>query len=252
MTVGQNNPDKDKPLAETFYDRSLRRMLEIVQQEDLSLGLSVLYDSFCWYRFPRERIVEDLAYLAETYHGHPLMLHFDGRLVVFFYATMSQHTPQDWTAICQNLSQTGLRGRLFLIAGEIWVHRPDFHQPGLFDGFSAYNQGVNFLTPKDIKELALALKSYAQRNKAPFWSAPVQAGFDGRIWHHPGRVVARGMGELYESLWKAIIETHPPMVTVCSFNEWGEGTQIEPAQEYGDLYLRLTAKWTAQYKASKG
>jgi hypothetical protein len=58
------------------------------------------------------------------------------------------------------------------------------------------------------------------------------------------------MGRLYESLWKALLETRLPMITVCSFNEWGEGTQIEPCLEYEDLYLKLTRKWAARYRES--
>jgi glycoprotein endo-alpha-1,2-mannosidase len=180
------------------------------------------------------------------------MLHFNGRLVVYLYATFSRHTPEDWTAICEALEKSGTRKKLFLVAGEIWVHRPGFTQPGLFDGYSAYNQGPDFLDPNGIADLARTLKADAERNKAPFWAATLEPGFEGRIWHHPGRSVTRGMGRLYESLWKALLEIRPPMITVCSFNEWGEGTQIEPCLEYEDLYLKLTRKWAARYKESRG
>jgi len=248
MLVGENNCDKDKPLAETIYDRSLRLFLETIEPESLELSVSILYDSYCWFSYPPQRIAEELAYIAETYLGHRRMLHFDGRLVVFLYATMSKHTPEDWTTVCSLLAERGLREKLFLVAGEIWVHNGDFHQPGLFDGFSAYNQGVKFLTPKDITDLSHTLRGLAKKNEAPFWSATLEPGFEGRAWHHPGRAVARRDGELYNSLWQALIETDPPLITVCSFNEWGEGTQIEPAREYGEQYLRLTAGWAARYK----
>ena len=46
------------------------------------------------------------------------------------------------------------------------------------------------------------------------------------------------------------IREQPQFITVCSFNEWGEGTQIEPCLEYGDLYLELTAKWAKAFRES--
>lgn len=250
MLVGGNNEDKDKPLQETIYDRSLRAFLDVVRAEGIKISASIMYDSYDWFAYPVRRIADELGYLAKTYLDNPLMLHFDGRLVVFLYATFASHTPEDWTKVCEMLRKAGLRDKLFLVAGEVWVHRPDFHQPGLFDGFCAYNQGVNFLTPKDIIDLALTLKGFADRSGAPFWSATLEPGFDGRAWHHPGRVVARGRGELYESLWEAVIQTSPPLMTVCSFNEWGEGTQIEPTQEYGELFLDLTARCAERYRQS--
>lgn len=246
--VGEDNAERHKPQADTLYDRSLRLMLDVIGRDSLPLACSILYDCFCWYAYSRERIVQELAYIVTTYLGHAHMLHFDGRLVVFVYSALMKHTVDDWIAVCEMLETAGLRDKLFLVAGEIWVYKPDFHRPGLFDGFGAYNQGVDFLTPEGMTDLAMTLKTMAEENGAPFWNAPVQAGFDGRAWHHPGRVVARGLGELYESLWQAVIETAPPMVTVCSFNEWGEGTQIEPAQEYGELYLELTRKWANTYR----
>ena len=56
------------------------------------------------------------------------------------------------------------------------------------------------------------------------------------------------MGTLYEAMWEAAIAARPRFITVCSFNEWGEGTQIEPCLEYEDLYLRLTARWAKVFR----
>ncbi len=247
--VGDDNAERHKPQAETLYDRSLRLMLDVVRRESLPLACSIHYDCYCWYGYSRERIVKELDYIVETYLDHPLMLHFDGRLVVFLYSVFMSHSVEDWIAVCDVLDKAGLRNKLFLVAGEVWVYRPDFLQPGLFDGFGAYNQGVDFLDPGGITDLATTLNTMTQRNDGRFWTGLAQPGFDGRAWHHPGRVVARDHGRLYESLWQTTIELSPPMVTVCSFNEWGEGTQIEPAQEYGDFYLELTAKWARTYKS---
>ena len=78
---------------------------------------------------------------------------------------------------------------------------------------------------------------------------------------------ARQNGATYDNLWKAAIKAHPDGVTITSFNEWGEGTQIEPAAArrgysaydgaWGLLgtaaqraYLTRTAYWSGRLHSS--
>lgn len=256
MLVGEDNSDKDKPLQDTIYDRSLRVMLEVLDHLGLPLSLCPFYDSFSWYGYPVEKIAEHLRYMVETYYGHPRMLHFDHGLVVFLYSTLTKHSIADWWRVRQLLECEGVNQRIFLVAGEIpsAPHIPpmdvllDFHEPGLFDGFSQYNYTIDDWSADGVRRSCATLRELASRSGARFWSATVGPGFDGRIWHHPGRVVTRGMGKLYEAMWEQAINERPHFITVCSFNEWGEGTQIEPCLEYEDLYLRLTAGWAAAFR----
>jgi glycoprotein endo-alpha-1,2-mannosidase len=44
------------------------------------------------------------------------------------------------------------------------------------------------------------------------------------------RVKPRRDGKTYDSMWKAAIAAKPDGVTITSYNEWHEGTQIEPAR----------------------
>lgn len=64
-------------------------------------------------------------------------------------------------------------------------------------------------------------------------------------------------------MWRAALEVAPPLIAITSFNEWHEGTQIEPAvpksipgytyEDYRplapDFYLDRTAHWVRQWKA---
>jgi len=42
-------------------------------------------------------------------------------------------------------------------------------------------------------------------------------------------VKPRRQGETYDAMWRAALTAGADRVTVTSFNEWQEGTQIEPA-----------------------
>jgi len=59
-------------------------------------------------------------------------------------------------------------------------------------------------------------------------------------------------GAYYERGWQAAIGSQPNWIVVNSFNEWPEGSYIEPSQTYGDQFIGLTAAWSGQFKAGGG
>jgi hypothetical protein len=61
----------------------------------------------------------------------------------------------------------------------------------------------------------------------------------------------RADGAYYARMWEAVLPTQPDFIILHSFNEWAEGTHIEPSVAFGDLYLQLTAQWVARFKGSQ-
>jgi glycoprotein endo-alpha-1,2-mannosidase len=57
----------------------------------------------------------------------------------------------------------------------------------------------------------------------------VGPGYDARRGIGDPRIKPRRNGETYDTMWHAAINAHADDVTITSFNEWHEGTQIEPA-----------------------
>jgi hypothetical protein len=49
-----------------------------------------------------------------------------------------------------------------------------------------------------------------------------------RPWNG-GATGGREGGRLYERAWRHAIEADADIISITSYNEWGEGTQIEPA-----------------------
>ncbi|MFA5406160.1 MAG: glycoside hydrolase family 99-like domain-containing protein [Candidatus Nanoarchaeia archaeon] len=64
-------------------------------------------------------------------------------------------------------------------------------------------------------------------------------------------VVSREKGSVYKRCWEAAIKKNPQVVSITSFNEWHEGTEIEPSHEYGNEYIKLTRKYSKEFKANK-
>jgi len=57
-------------------------------------------------------------------------------------------------------------------------------------------------------------------------------------------------GERYQATWDAALASDPDWILVTSWNEWYEGTAVEPSVRFGDLALRQTADNAAAWKAA--
>jgi len=133
----------------------------------------------------------------------------------------------------------------------VWITRSHF------DG--SYNYGV-LDTDKVGYKWALNLPKNA-------WYVPgINPGFSAVRVGLPSWVdTPRRDGSTYADRWESMfaVGIEPTLVTITSFNEWHEGTQIEPAkpgmktasghiyQDYGKLppegYLKLTREWAEKF-----
>jgi glycoprotein endo-alpha-1,2-mannosidase len=75
----------------------------------------------------------------------------------------------------------------------------------------------------------------------------VGPGYDARRGSGDPRVKPRRHGGTYDSMWKLAIAAGADRVTITSYNEWHEGTQIEPAAPRGRhgayRYLGYDGAW---------
>lgn len=73
----------------------------------------------------------------------------------------------------------------------------------------------------------------------------------------------RRRGRYYDDSFGAAIRCRPRLISITSFNEWHEGTQIERAvshkgyPDYGEqaddagIYLKLTRGWVQKFRAAQ-
>ena len=71
----------------------------------------------------------------------------------------------------------------------------------------------------------------------------VGPGFDSRRATGDPRVRERGDGRWYDQMWRSAIRASPDVVTITSYNDWHEGTQIEPARAVGAPYRSYDGAW---------
>ena len=59
---------------------------------------------------------------------------------------------------------------------------------------------------------------------------------------------AREDGAFYQATFDAALASNPDWLFVTSFNEWVEGTYIEPGALYGDRYMEMTRDFITAFK----
>jgi len=129
----------------------------------------------------------------------------------------------------------------------------DFHGfedrlKGFIDYFSEYIDGIHMYNPLDFSNNPLDVYDLYHQTRELAHSygkafiATVVPGFNNVVASDYSSaalesVVDRRNGVCYSSFWLIAKASHPDGYAITSFNEWHEGTEIEPSMEYGYQYV---------------
>jgi hypothetical protein len=92
----------------------------------------------------------------------------------------------------------------------------------------------------------------AQARRLGLLCAPsVGPGYDARRATGDTRVRSRRAGATYDSMWRGAVRARPDLVTITSYNEWHEGTQIEPARAGRPGYESYQGAWGLSGRAAE-
>lgn len=173
----------------------------------------------------------------------PASLRVDGVPVVFVW-TMGKVSGSDWSAILQRLGQP-----------VVLVGDADTSTHG-----STMGGWHTYLPPVDLTGAAdrNLLRSGWFRGQAALDTtltpklhvATVSPGFDDRALRGADRPVVSRDGGRYLATWEAALAGDPDMVLITSWNEWYEGSEIEPGTRWGTTALEETRVVTAGWKTS--
>ncbi|MGQ9610727.1 MAG: dockerin type I domain-containing protein [bacterium] len=225
-----------------YTDKNLQKLLNVA--EDMGFSVSIYFETLADDPpGPRSEseILSWLRYFIQTYGKDKRFFHFKEKPVIFIWAAGT--LPIDvWERIFKNLRNDGYDA--FFIADTI-----NQNYLRIFDGLHTYGPTSGDET---FKLLSDTTKSYGWLENDPrlkIWLATVQPGYDDTVL--PGRrglSKDRSNGATYINTFEASISTNPDWILISTFNEWWENTHIEPSQNYGTLYLELTAKYADIYK----
>ncbi len=203
-----------------------------------------------------EQFIADMRYLASTYFEHEHYYRIDGRPVVGLYVT---RVFRGFTAEHAAQMREAVGVDVFLIGDEAYYGPQDApatarHGAGVFDAYSAYNMHTDPRIEDGEPALAYMLREA--------WPVYTRWAEDPGVWFMPkvmpsyqdfrGHDTLSGSPEGFEQMLHAAAElaasdpaASRPVVFITSFNEWWEGSTIEPTDEYGTGYLDAVARWRA-------
>ena len=176
-------------------------------------------------------IKKHLRYILNNYGDHPSFFKFEERPVIFLYGLpLSRISAEQWGNVVSDLRNEGFD---FFISVDSFG--ADYVK--IFDGFHTYNPLYHTQDQlRSIFKANLLTSLYHQK----IYAATILPGYDDTIIRTPGIQVSRENGTFYEGQWQVLAETKPAWVLITSWNEWHEGSEIEPSVEHDTQYLDLT------------
>ena len=193
---------------------------------------------------------QDIIKVLDKYGSHEAHLKVDGKPVVFIYGRAVGELGLTGWLEAVKLIKAGYKDGAVIVGDQF-----SYGSARVFDGLHTYN------TAGSLAGLSLdGVEKWAPGTYGSWVQLADQAGkvstitvipgYDDTKIRKPGLAVDRFDGNLYRIQWQRAIEADPHWVLVTTFNEWHEGSEIEPSAELGQKYLDLTAEFAERFKAT--
>lgn len=230
-----------------YTDRAMPAILDGCKQHGLN---ACIYYETVPKPQTAQTAAQDIIKVLEKYGSHEAHLKVDGKPVVFIYGRAVGELGLTGWLEAVKLIKAGYKGGAVILGDQF-----SYGSARVFDGVHTYN------TAGSLKGLSLdALEKWAPGTYGSWVQLADQAGkistitvipgYDDTKIRKPGLAVDRFDGDLYRIQWQRAIEADPHWVLVTTFNEWHEGSEIEPSLQFGQKYLDLTAEFAERFKAT--
>lgn len=227
---------------EHYSHKSLEKLLKIAPSNFITIYYETAMTLDIRKRNRKEatmKIYKDLRRLLTEYAVNDSWIKVNNKplLVIYIAAT---YTVNEWKSIRKKLEKEGYE--LFILGD---TFQGEYLE--VFDGLHTYTTTGYTVRGVSIKDLYMKVSSEIKA-KNKLFAATVCPGYDDRKIRKPGIFIPREDGRYYIDCWKASLNCNADWILVTSWNEWFEGTEIEPSIEYGHDYLYLTRMYVKIFK----
>jgi hypothetical protein len=184
---------------------------------------------------------------VESYAGGVVEWCSEWAAIDYLYVTDSKgnilnngpYFDNEWQTVVDRLHTRGYDPLFIMDFGDYMHKLRDFadHFLNFTDGLHTYAP-INLPWSEVLAVYDEAATAAHERDK--IFSATVMPGYDDTEIRSPGTIVDRQNGTYYTSFWHTAAAAFPDSYVITSFNEWHEGSEIEPSLEYGQSYIDMT------------
>jgi glycoprotein endo-alpha-1,2-mannosidase len=203
--------------------------------------------------------------LAEQYNEHPAVHKYKGKPLLYIYDSGKVKYPE-WNKLLAADGELSVRNTetdAWFIGMSERERDSGFILKAGFDGFYTYYASEGFMYGCNSSNWP-HMAEFAKQNNLLFIPCPGPGYIDTRIrpWN-TRNTESRNDGKYYENMFMNAVKVNPDFIAITSFNEWHEGTQIEPAipkklssytyEDYGPntdpmFYIKKTRELIRQFK----
>ena len=245
--------------VESFEDLNVKLIMNLADKYNLKINFHI-------EPVPKRTAITTIKmvkYLIDTYGDHNAFYRYKNKPL--FYVYDSYLIPsEDWSEVLHPQGGKSIRNSKYdsNFIG-LWVEEKDslFFKNSGFDGFYTYFASDGFTYGSSTVNWN-SLSEWAKKNNKIFIPSIGPGYNDERVrpWNKVN-LKRREEGIYYDNMFKSALQTQPEILSITSFNEWHEGTQIEPAiskkhknftyDDYEprgpDYYLNRTKYWINKY-----
>ncbi len=228
---------------EDRLNKRCRQLLRLVEQSGRDLKVAIIPDQSAAFD-GRMRTVDGLVaaldVLRRDFTSSPAYFRYQGKPAVYWFNPPSLGGVDAWQQ---------LRNRADPNRDQYWFGGTDnFSYLDVYDALYYFDISWERADGAAMASYAGRLANYNQAHPGankPFIGT-VMPGYDD-IKVRNGHRRDRANGNYYRGTWQTVIDRNAEAVILTSFNEFFEGSHIEPSEQYGDLYLRLTKELSDRY-----
>jgi len=220
--------DEGEPRSEQF----IREILDSA----LYSGIKVCFHIEPYEGRTAESVANDIKYLIKTYGTHDSMYtkrrpNSANWLPMFYIYDSYQIKAADWSRVLSNDSELRSSQDYNAIVIGLLLKTDNLKQvlESNFDGFYTYFASSKVSQASDPENWN-KYQQFAVDNNLIFIPSVGPGYIDTNIrpWNSAMTVERKG-GNTYKENWKSAVDSGAGIISITSFNEWHEGTQIEPA-----------------------